>query len=248
MSHQQKSDDNPAKGFAALAKAIREHAATTKPESKQELDQRDRKHLWIQRWGVAFAAIYAGLTLWLLLVTKDAVSLTREQVHIGQRAYLVVRHARLREPLAEGQPQRVTFDIQNTGQTPAVGVKVAGYMDVFDGFPPRVLQLPATDQTGDIGAGQSLSIWQSRINPLTKADFEAVNRDMFSLEGNRFTMEVKGRRLMLYGLVTYKDVFGGDGETEFCLVYMPPSMQTTGDDGIARVFGECTAPGRNRLK
>ena len=56
------------------------------------------------------------------------------------------------------------------------------------------------------------------INPLTTTDVADLSKEFCGLDGNTFSMALRDRRLFVYGLVKYTDVFGANGETEFRLV------------------------------
>jgi uncharacterized repeat protein (TIGR01451 family) len=223
MGHQDKPGDNKAeaKGLASIARAINEHAAATRPESSEKLDEREGKHDKIQVAAVVVAAIYAGLTLLLLLTTKDAVKLTREQVHIGQRAYVIVEHPTFTEPLAIGQPIKVTVELKNTGQTPAIQLRTVVVVDVLLDE-PKDISYPTPETVSTIGAGQIKKVHAGRLNRLNEDEFKDVtSKDEFSVDGANTVLTItQHRHVYVYGRVVYKDIFNGDGETEFCGVYI----------------------------
>jgi hypothetical protein len=181
-------------------------------------------------------------------ITYELWVTTREGVHSGQRAYLIVEKIKLDQPLTAGKEIHVRFDIRNTGQTPARSVRVSSMIDIVMGDPPPANTLPQPTQSSDIGASESGHFHNVRVNPPLKPDELAdITKEMYTMKGNAFTMEVRGTRLLLYGLIRYIDVFGGEDETEFCVVYLPKSMQTVDSEGD-HSFSNCTAPTRNRIK
>jgi flagellar basal body-associated protein FliL len=230
MDHEDKPRDNKAeaKGFASIAKAIHDHAAATRPESSEKLDNRQRKQNKIQKAAVAIqiaavvvAGIYVGLTLLLWRATKAAVNLTREQVHTGQRAYIIVEHPTFTQPLAVNQQIKITIEIRNTGQTPALQMRSIAVVDVLMDEPGTVTY--ATPETvSNLGAGQTGKAHAGRVNRLTDDEFNQItSKDEFSMDGTNTVLTItRHKHVYVYGKITYKDVFGGDGETEFCTVYI----------------------------
>jgi hypothetical protein len=210
-----------------------------KEKAKADLGKwtRDQK---IQAWLLAAGVTYCTITaaLWMT---------TREGVHSGQRAYLIIEKLKLEEPPAAGKSVHVMYDVRNTGQTPARNIRVAAMADIVNGDPPPATTLPQPTQTNDLGAGQVIHQSTLRVNPLQPDQVTAITKEIYTINGTAFTMEVRGTRLILYGLISYTDVFGGEDETEFCVVYLPTSMQFVDAEGT-HPFGACTAPARNHMK
>ena len=69
---------------------------------------------------VAVMALVGGWFLWAQL------ALTREQIHVGQRAYVMAHGAELKNPLTIGKPLHAGIDLTNYGQTPAIEVVGSG--------------------------------------------------------------------------------------------------------------------------
>jgi hypothetical protein len=193
---------------------------------------------WIQG-GILVAAVFYGF------VSAGLWYTTREGIHSGQRAYLIVENVRLAFLPEAGKGLTVHFDVKNTGQTPALNMSSFPVVGVYAGDPPpadRTLERG----TIDLGAGQSNLGTAFRLIPvLSPQDVAEVTRDPFFVDGNTITMALRDRRICIYGVIRYTDVFGGADETEFCLVSMPKSMWSA--DGRT-TFAHCTAPNRNRIK
>ena len=215
-----------------------------KPKPQEE-EAEEKLNKWTRDQKIQIALLAVGIIYGA--ITSALWVTTREGIHSGQRAYLTVEKLKLEEPPTIGKSIHVRFDVHNTGQTPARNVSVSSLADIYAGDPPPASMLPQPTQTSDIGAGQSGHQNSVRVNPLQPDQVTAITKEIFTMNGNAFTMEVRGTRLFLYGLIRYTDVFGGEDETEFCAVYMPISMQIVDSEGT-HAFGSCTAPTRNRMK
>ena len=233
-SHENATDQEPTDGETALAieKKPRGDADATpgsneRKKGQNELTPQKKTVEWLS---FVALAIYCGLTAMLWWTS-------REGIHSGQRAYLIVKKVKLAVPLEVGKPIQATYEIQNTGQTPAQNVTVTSILDLYSGTPPPAEHL-GPPGTVDIGAGQVQPMAIARINPLTAEEA----RDVSEKQGDLFSAITKNRRLFIYGLISYTDVFGGRDETEFCVAYTP-SMRTPDYND----FMSCTSPTRNRI-
>jgi len=210
--HESKNDqrdiDGEARGLAVIAKAIRDHADVNRPETHGELQRRDRKHTAIQIAGMTIAAIYAGLTLLLLLATRDAVHLTREE----QRAWVGPTGKDLTLSLDRNTGAvTLAVPLTNTGKTPALRVRSATF--VFNGpldqrsIPPAFLKTLNEDAQSE---GTLLP------NGSAVANGRGVISNMTALLAS---VDAGTERLYIIGRVTY-DVVGGvvRHETEFCYI------------------------------
>jgi hypothetical protein len=155
------------------------------------------------------AAVYAVIT-WGLL------SLTREQVHTGQRAYLVFHHPVLDNPLAINSSTQITIDLLNSGQTPAKDVHAIAVANIFSSF-PNTINYGALIPMGAVGANQTMKL--GAATPLLQSsDFDDVIADPLIFGANSITMTNRPK-LYILAKAQYADVFGGSGEAEFCAVY-----------------------------
>jgi hypothetical protein len=208
MSNENKSKNtqSEAEGLAAIAKAIREHASMSRPESDPEFQKRENKHHRLQFCGLIVATVYAVVTFFLLLTTREAVNLTREQVHTGQRAYLIVDHVKLDYPPTIGKEVRAALEIRNAGQTPALKLASFVITDILASEPGSITGTPLPSV--DIGAGQVQPMFVRRITPLEPQEVSDITQEIYSLNGSTLTLS-NSRRLYVYGIIKYADVFGG---------------------------------------
>jgi len=161
--------------------------------------------------------IYTGIAYHQWDEMQKTVSLTREQVYIGQRAYLVFNQPVLdNPPPAIGKILSATIELTNSGQTPAVGAK---YVLDLHMRPSEDIAYGELMPLASIGAGRTMRLHVSMESILSPEDLTNVMADLPSLKGNVLTIPV-GSRLYLHGIVRYKDVFKGDGESEFCAAYI----------------------------
>ncbi len=166
-------------------------------------------------FGLGVLIIYTIFTIRIWYANRDAVNITREQVHIGQRAYLYLHNAVLVSTPKTGEGLLATLDLTNNGQTPARDVYYSSDFSISQGLPQAMSSyLPLSP----VPPGQKLVVVMGLMNRLTDSDLENITAKLPSLNGNILTIPV-GPRLYLRVITKYKDVFGGDGEDEFCGIY-----------------------------
>jgi len=187
--------------------------APAPPHQSEANGRKNDTPLWkkVLEWGAL------GVAIGLLVVNIFQFRLTREQVHTGQRAYLVFRHPVLAELPAPEQSPEVSVELQNSGQTPATDVRIT--LVIFVANSPDAIQMPSETYIGYIGAGQQLKPFVGMINKLTQERYNAITSKQFSLEGNRLTI-FNTQRLFFRAVVHYKDVFGVPGETTDCSFFL----------------------------
>jgi len=193
-------------------------------ESKDSSDQDDGNKKK-SRWGwlkenaslvfdgiVAFMALIGGWFLWAQF------ALTREQVYKGQRAYLMLHHAVLIEPIAMGTRPHVTIDVTNNGETPALEVS---YSIGLARLPvcPSTINYQDWHPLAAIGKDQKLTLVTHMVSPLSAGDIEDLNSDAYTVDEKAVTISARPK-LVLFAMVRYKDVFGGVGEAEFSGTYI----------------------------
>jgi hypothetical protein len=189
------------------------------PEDSNADRRKDHTPTWkiiVETVALILAAGLFILNILQTLTTRDAVNLTREQVHIGQRAYLYMHNGVLDYPPKVGEGLHATFDLTNNGQTPAKDIYYSFYFDISEGIPPVTARyVPASP----IPAGECLKLSALLLNKLTDSDLKIITaNNMPSLDGNTLNKPI-GPRLYLRIFTKYKDVFGGEGLTEFCGIY-----------------------------
>lgn len=214
------------------AESITHHAIREYYEAENHDRQTNWRKLkpWVETIGVVIAVILAGFTLFTMLEIRkqtpaiidsakaagEAAKTVREQVHNGQRAYVVAHHAVLTHPPRVNEGLEASIDWTNSGQTPAVEVlSVAHLFIATDSTSQHGAEIPMMP----VGANQLVRAFSKILSPLTKQDVADIIADPATLEGNRLTVR-NLRRLFFVGVVHYKDVFGQSGETKFCNVYM----------------------------
>jgi len=150
-------------------------------------------------------------TIGLLMITIFQFGLTREQVHLGQRAYLVFQHPQLKQELGVGQFPEIHVELTNSGQTPALDITYG--LEVFIGDTPHVPAAPI--QIGYLGAGQKSDLVSKKLTPLTQEQFDMISKIEAESDGKVITMH-KVKHLFVVGHVVYRDVFGKKGDTTLC--------------------------------
>ena len=173
-----------------------------------------REHL-LQAGLLASGIVYSVVTLLMWWAARDSLALTRDQVLLGERAYLIPQQVKLVEPLAAGRPVTVSYAFKNSGSTPATHVGTAAGVWLL----PREAPLPApiaaaTGQasTTFIGAGET---------KLAAPRFLEDDRERGLRE--RELEAIRAGELKLYAVVAldYLDVFKHPGRTVACAVYDP---------------------------
>lgn len=177
---------------------------------------------YVELVGVVLIAVYTGFTVAMYFANRKAADAayttaitTREQVHVGQRAYLILKHPELTGPLKMNESPEVSVELFNSGQTPATEVK-AGF-EVFISNVPEGPPIVVMNY-GYIGAGQEIKMFAKMLTRLSDEQFKSITAEEISLEGNALKVYY-GNRLFVKADVRYKDVFGGSGETTLCSAY-----------------------------
>jgi hypothetical protein len=192
-------------------------------DKKDDGDYQNRTIFWqkVTFWVVFGYAAIAFLQWRAYLesnkTNRDAVDLTRKQVYIGQRAYLIPEGFSLAEPLRANNPVRVLFTIRNTGETPALHVQRAGGLLILDqNFPPEIhgaVNPLAPGSVSFVGKGQApikpdeLWLEGNKKRTLQSAELQAI------LDGTK--------HMFALSLVDYRDIFGYRCSTTSCGQYDP---------------------------
>jgi hypothetical protein len=174
-----------------------------------------------------------GVNILLWRSSKEALKLTREQVHTGQRAYLIFHAATLEKPPAINESPHATLTLTNSGETPAVDVLGRSVLMILDADPINVDYglLPISP----LAKGQDMKLNAILFPPLTAEEFVAITVDDIDAI-SKGLVPTKHPRLYLFGTAHYKDVFNGLGEAEFCAVYIASQ----------KIFASC--PTHNTMK
>jgi hypothetical protein len=194
--------------------------ATSQPtNSRDDKPQKPAPH-----WTDKSIVVLTGLILFTYIVLTyfscQQMKLTRDQVHIGQRAYLIVHEIAFKDKLAIGKPTMLTYKIKNTGQTPAMEIRSdLNYAFVLP-TEPGATAYSLQPMVPYIAASQEITNNVGLISPLTKEEFDEITRrDDVSVKGSTLSL-AQHAHFYTWGLINYKDVFGGEGQLEFCAVYM----------------------------
>ena len=131
------------------------------------------------------------------------LGLLKEQIHTGQRAYVLVGKATLNQLLVAGQQSVVTLEFKNSGQTPAIDVSFAGEILIQADVPTISVTRAPNAYMFPIGAGE-IAMPLYWVTP-SQATVDDVAK--------------KVKRVFLVGRIFYKDVFGKNNTTDFCLMY-----------------------------
>jgi hypothetical protein len=178
-------------------------------------------------WQKLAEVCVALATVGLLVVNIFQFRLTREQVHIGQRAYLVFQHSALEGEPSIGSHPHATVEIANSGLTPATDIFYSAGFDIVDS--PELVTMGPERPSGYIGSGGKQTISAKLLTPITEEQFKAITTEEFVLENNRLIIN-QTPHLYLRAFVRYKDVFGASGETTVCSVYAQKTFVSCSTD------------------
>ncbi len=182
----------------------------TAPQHNESNRRKDDRPAW-EKWA---AIIIAAGTLGLLVINGIQLSITRNQIHVGQRAYLLVETPVFETALQPDQEFRIHADIFNSGQTPAKNARGIGYIQVLKSEPEKIVygrEFPIRA----IGANQKGEI--EMTSSLNAAQVQEVIAKTMEITPGKFKMTPHDR-LYFFGVVHYETVFGDTGEVEFCSV------------------------------
>ncbi|MFZ0821145.1 MAG: hypothetical protein WAM91_13835 [Candidatus Acidiferrales bacterium] len=197
-------------------------------ERKQDTTQ-DRKRYLVERLSLVAIVIVAGFSGWQGYSAKRAADiaegslvLTQQGLHLEQRAWVKVGTPP-NFPLS-GKEIPVTFQVENTGRTPATGVQgeiiatvlAKGEKPTFDysvGHPHTRIHLEALNPNIPF----PIIIPVVKYGPTTAQTIvpdESLRQDIAN--GSRF--------IVFYGEFTYTDIFGIGHWTHFCTSSGPAAL------------------------
>jgi hypothetical protein len=149
-----------------------------------------------------------GLVLATWLLVRDAKKSSERQL----RAYISVRPRTAIDVYAERTPT-VTFQVINTGQTPAYNVR---YLAIGE-----ILPYPLARNQGDLVSPMEEEISTRPVHAKMHIKGEAIAEQPISMEMYR-AMIGTTHRFYLAGIVFYEDVFGITRKTKFCAYFGGP--------------------------
>lgn len=205
----QRSADAAKEGADAAAKAAK--AAENTLESGREAFVRTLGQM--QRQSAA-AEINAAATKQTANVAAAALQNSSNAFRLEMRPYVTVSNLQLKELPREGVSPQVLMDIQNTGRTPGLRLRISRDYRLQDSLPCEVprLEFPADASMAGIGAGSTIGpIITSSPGTINKKDAELI------ASGKKFICH--------FGLIRYVDVFGDEHETESCSFWSPEPIE-----------------------
>jgi hypothetical protein len=150
--------------------------------------------------------------------TRNNANLMQAILHKQMRAYVAVDIGR-----GTYQDGRLRFAaapvVNNTGFTPARNVSFRVMADILDTKLPKTFQFPEFAE---------LKINDATLAPRQQFIIHGIVSNRFEDSEVQAIMTGEQRRLYVWGIVTYEDVFGGSWETRFCHNFVFP----TGKDGV----------------
>ena len=136
---------------------------------------------------------------------EDSVNFAKETAQLDQRAWVNIQWLRLQTPLTPNAQAIVEMSVKNSGRTPAYNVKVRSNIYVGNDRIPLDENVPPVGRTSEttIGANADTPIGTKQQNILDQTAIDSIKHGESSL----FTV----------GIITYRDVFGRQHRTDYCL-------------------------------
>jgi hypothetical protein len=206
MSNQPKPDhnQNDARGLAAIAKAIRDHATLTRPDAQTKLEAREKKLFRLQVATVAVAAIYATLTWCLLHTGNEELRVARDGLQAANRAWVQykVNDDWIPKQLATMTKWNFVTDVLNSGKTPARNVHIDWKVEPLEAEQAPSLNYMGAGNTtiGILFPDKPISDLAIRTNP--DSSIASVTEDQRKLLGARKLY------FSVFARISYDDEFG----------------------------------------
>jgi hypothetical protein len=161
---------------------------------------------------VALTAVIGASSLVYTIVSYEQWKVATRSVEVGQRAYIGLRYVALPSGIFIDQPFRGEIKLVNTGSTPAKRLQIRNYWTISAAPAlPEHPEYPAQNESSVSVAVLAPGEEGIKSNPdlrgLPREDMKAV--------------EAKRKWLILYGLISYEDVFGISRTTKYCAFYPP---------------------------
>jgi hypothetical protein len=152
------------------------------------------------------------ITLWVLKRTLDSatasVNTSQLALEVSQRPYVVPAAANS-APLVENQKAVFGVQLRNVGNTPALDLRIRAGAFWTDQPLPETLDYEPTFQEGPIPLGRDVNC---NVPTPTHHPFNAL--DIQDITARR-------RKVHIYGVASYTDIFNKQHETRWCFTYNP---------------------------
>ena len=203
-THERGTENAPL--FVQIAQPDGHEAITTKAED--EPHGYTDPDWWVAGATIALAVVTGGLwwvTYLLWSSTKRLVMEERANKRIELRAYL---SATARGIALEGDFLRAYVEIQNGGGTPAFNVTIPAIWD-FKPPPPHAFQVAEAGET-------EAALANLATFTLPKGGIHTLSPKSKIVDRAQLIAGAQNQRFYVFGLITYKDVFGDIHWAEFC--------------------------------
>jgi hypothetical protein len=158
---------------------------------------------------------FTGLMLFVAAVSAWAAFLqwrsTEHSIEVSNRAWVGIKEATLTKELQAGERPSAIVMYVNKGNTPALRVKVRANM----GFTDRQPSEPMANLPGVMEESVGVFLPESDKVGTPVMSTEAMPEDFL-----RQVNEGK-KRLYVWGVIEYEDVFGNAHTTRYCLTQQP---------------------------
>lgn len=210
----------------------------TKQDSKSPTNKRERFREFLKRWELLLHLIVPSLFSAVVIIViavqawiyscqlgemkkstdaatraakaaEDSVVSAKDSSHAELRAWVLVVAAGLNVPIKANTPITVSVVFVNEGKTPASEVDTEWWTTISTEENPK--NFPRNEPLGAPSKGV--------LAP--SVPFTGVSIPPMVLTDAQITPLSKGGKYYVYGIVTYKDVFGERHKTEFCLAQYP---------------------------
>jgi hypothetical protein len=173
-----------------------------KPKKRCWRDKRWRHPQVIVNGALAFIAVIAAIIYYCQLQQM------KRQLTLDQRAWVTVSEIKLLAPLKVGERPTLQVKFLNSGRTPALDAHGAGVVFIKD----SVKESELVENVLSGGENSHAVIGPNDISYVYIKRSEALEND----ETFKAIEDGKIRRLFVFGVVWYKDIFGYTHKTRYC--------------------------------
>jgi hypothetical protein len=183
----------------------------------QQQEQHDQRSWKEKQHNSTYKLVGAIALFAFVLITASIIVSMRGKTHqTAERARVTVQEATIVGPLVQHNIPQATILFHNSGGTPAGATQIRLVMTVWTSnrFPDWDMPLKLTtdaERVGEIGPDAVVPQTVALLTPLT--DVQGMH------------LERKDWFIVILGIVSYVDVFGGPHETHLCLIWRDTSTE-----------------------
>lgn len=182
--------------------------------SRKQQNRESRITRWIAVAAALSAWVYAGIATfqWCamqsqLKETRAAIKLSRKELQISKRPWIVVTAVTTDTPFTPGREWRTKVWLKNTGDTPALGFSASVY--------PQVIPFRKTAPPCEYASDKSLFTF----GPGVERHYDAIFGPQPQAVNERIMKDPPEQTMYICGMATYRDILSCYHWTLFCAFY-----------------------------